>query len=142
MPNLQNNHINKVVLSSFSTPDMSTDVNRNYSFNDIIDRIYSEATPIQPDHSSQGPPRADTTTTINEGIGVYDSIDNQQKPNTPQAAAGQAIPSPVRDEASKKGDGFNDTEEHTYAVVNKKKRLEDGEGERGELGGEERHYDS
>ena len=43
---------------------------------------------------------------------------------------------PVRDEASKKEDDFYDAEEHTYAVVNKKKAKktsEDGEGEREEL---------
>ena len=70
-------------------------------------------------------------TTINEGIGIYDSIDTQQKTNSTQA--GPAEPTPVGDESSKKGDDFYDAEEHTYAVVNKKKkRPEDGEGGGGE----------
>ena len=95
-----------------------------------LDHVCDKATPMQPNDISQGHPNYDMTTTINEGIGIYDSIDSQQKTNTSQA--GPANPSPVR-EASKRGDDFCDAEEHTYAVVNKKKRSEDGEGLGGEL---------
>ena len=104
---------------------MSNDVSRDYSLNDIIDHVNSESTPTQPDHSSRS-----MVPTINEGVGIYDSIDDQQKTGTSQA--GPANPSPVR-KASKRGDDFYDAEEHTYAAVNKK-RLEDGEGEGGDLG--------
>ena len=104
---------------------MSNDVSRNYPFNDIVDRVFSESTPTQPDHRSQS-----MVPTINEGVGIYDSIDDQQKTGTSQARP--ANPSSVR-EASRRGNDFYDAEEHTYAVVNKK-RLEDGEGEGGDLG--------
>ena len=50
-------------------------------------------------------------------------------------------PTPVRDEASKRGDDFYDAEPHMYSVVNvkhkkrAKKTSEDGEGEREEQSG-------
>ena len=72
-------------------------------------------------------------TTINEGIGIYDSIDNQLKTSTTQVRPANN-PSPISNEVSKRGDDFYDAEEHTYAVVNKKKKKsEDGEGDGGEL---------
>ena len=58
-------------------------------------------------------------TTHNEGLDTYnyDVINhNQQKTNTPQTKPANSTP--VRDEASKRGDDFYEAEEHTYSVVN------------------------
>ena len=110
----------------YSTSHTPTETSTYY----LLDRVCDETTPTQKDYISQGLPNYDMATTINGGVGIYDSIDDQQKTNTPQA--GPANSSQVR-EASKRGDDFYDTEEHTYAVVNKKKRSEDGEGLGGEL---------
>ena len=75
-----------------------------------------------------------------EELNAYDVTgQNQQNPNTHDTPA---TPTPVRDEASK-GNDFYDTEEHTYAVVNrKKKKLEDGEGEEDNLESEEPQSES
>ena len=69
-----------------------------------------------------------------ERLDTYEAIDHNEHNSNPQHV--QVVnPTPVRDEASKKEDDFYDAEEHTYAVVNKKKTKktsEDGEGEREE----------
>ena len=80
--------------------------------------MYDDATPTQPNYSSLGT-KYDIITTNNEGLNTYDVIDpNQQNTNIPQAKL--ANPTPVRDEASKRGDDFYDAEEHTYSVLNAK----------------------
>ena len=78
--------------------------------------MYDDAPPTQVNHSVQDP-IYDMITTNGEGLDTYDVIDhNQQKTNTKLTN-----PTPMRDEASKRGDDFYDAEEHTYSVVNKKK---------------------
>ena len=80
--------------------------------------MYADATPTQPNCSSLGP-NYDMTTTNNERLDTYNAIDHkQQKTNTSQAKP--ANPTPVRDEASKRGDDFYDAKEHTYSVANTK----------------------
>ena len=69
-------------------------------------------TPTQPD--------CDTVATNSEGLDTYDVLDHsQQKTNIPHAKPANSTP--VRDEASKRGDDFYDAEKHTYAAVSKKK---------------------
>ena len=80
--------------------------------------LYEKTTPTQSNYSLLGP-NYEILTTSNEGLDTYDVTDhNQWKTNTPQAKP--ANPTPVRDEASKKGDDFYDAEEHTYSVVSAK----------------------
>ena len=60
-----------------------------------------------------------------DGLNTYESIgQSQQKTN---ALDTPATPTPVRDEASKE-EAFYVAEEHTYAVVNKKKVSENDVG--------------
>ena len=99
-----------------SSSGPSTKRNQSYSLRQLDDPQHSNVTPTQPDYSSLGP-HYDMMTTNNKGLDTYEVIDhNQQKANTPQAEP--ANPTPVRDEASKRGDDFYDAEEHTYSLVN------------------------
>ena len=122
-----------VFFNRYSSPGEVTDEHRGYSLND---QVYSEATPTQNSYCYN------MVTRDTEELNAYDVTgQNQQKPNTQDTPA---TPTPVRDEASK-GNDFYDTEEHTYAVVNKKKKilkLEDGEGEEEELESEEPQRES
>ena len=95
---------------------------------------YSEATPTQHNYSYN------VVTMETEGLNTYESVgQTQQRINTQDT---QANSSPLREEASKATD-FYDAEEHTYAVVNKKKKVsEDGEGEGTEVKGEEPQSES
>ena len=95
----------------FSCSGALADTGGNYTLHELIDSVYDEATPTQPDYSSLG--------TNSEGLDTYDVTDhNQLKTNTPQAKP--ANPTPVGDEASKRRDDFYDAEEHTYSVANTK----------------------
>ena len=107
--------------SSSSGP--STKRNQSYSLRRLDGPRHDNVTPTQPDYSSLGP-HYDMIITQNKGLDTYDVIDhNQQKTNTPQAKP--ANPTPVRDEASKKGDDFYEAEEHTYSVVNVEHKKKD-----------------
>ena len=98
--------------------------------------MYSVATSPTHNYNSLGPYYNIITTNV-EGLDTYDTIDHsQQSSDTPQA--NPTNPTPMADEASKRGDDFYDAEEHTYSVVNvkhkkrAKKTSEDGKGEREE----------
>ena len=88
------------------------------SLRHLDDPVYDEASSSQPNYSSLGP-AYDMETENDEVTNGYDTI---QWPlgtaDTPQFKA--ANHTPVRMEAGE--DDFYDTEEHTYAVVNKKKK--------------------
>ena len=99
-----------------SSTGAASDTSRSHSLND---QVYSEATLAQPNYSYN------MVTMDTEGLNAYESIgQSQQKTNTQDTPA---TPTAVRDEASKE-EAFYVAEEHTYAVVNKKKVSENGVG--------------
>ena len=55
-----------------------------------------------------------------EELNTYDVVGQTQQKTITQDTS--ATLTPARDEASKKEDNFYDAEEHTYAVVKKKKK--------------------
>ena len=103
------------------------DTGGNYTLNELIDQVYDETTPTKPNYRFLGP-NFNMITTNNEGLDTYDVTDhNQWKTNRTHAKP--AKPTPVRDEASKRGDDFCDGEEHTYSVANTKhKKIESAAG--------------
>ena len=94
------------------------DTGGNSTLHEFINQVYDEIIPTQPDYSSLDP-NHNMITTNNEGLDTYDVTDhNQWKTNTPQAKPANLTP--VRVEASIRGDDFYDAEEHTYSVANTK----------------------
>ena len=107
--------------------------NESYSVHQLDNHVHNVATSPTQNYSSLGP----YYNVITSNVDTYDTIDrSQQSIYTPQA--NPTNPTPVRDEASKRGDDFYDAEQHTYSVVNvkhkkrAKKTSEDGEGKREE----------
>ena len=97
--------------------------------------VPTESTPTCRDNSGQDYSEMDSNydTIGNDRLDTYDVIDHSQRNSNTQVKPANLTP--VRDETNKKEDDFYDAEEHTYAVVNKKKTKktsEDGEGEREE----------
>ena len=87
----------------------------SYSLRRLADPVYDEVTSTQPNYSSLGP----TYGMEAENAQHSDSCDYiGHTINTPQDEP--ANPIPPRMEAS--GNDFNDAEQHTYAVVNAKKK--------------------
>ena len=108
--------VNCFSLYGNSSPGAASDTTKSHSLND---QVYSEATPTQPNYSYN------MLTMDTEGLNAYESIgQSQQKTNTQNTPA---TFTPVRDEASKE-EAFYVAEEHTYAVVNKKKVSENDVG--------------
>ena len=103
----------------FSPPGTSAHKNESYSLKQLDDQVYDEATSTAPNYSSLGP-GYDVVALKREEIDPYDVLDHNQK----EARKSQAPvnPIPVRDAVSKSGDDFYDAEEHTYSVVNVKKK--------------------
>ena len=111
-------HCSITVAHVFSPPGTSTQRNESYSLKQLDDQVYGEATSTVPNYSSLGP-GYDVVALKREEIDPYDVLDHNLKTNKPQP---QVNPIPVRDEVSKRGDDFYDAEEHTYSVVNVKKK--------------------
>ena len=117
-----------------SIPDPTLRRNESYSIHQLNDRLYSTTEPTLTtlNYSSMGP-NYDTVT--RERLDTNDVIDHSQQGSNTQPVQ-EVNPTPVGDETGRNGDDFYNAEEHTYAVVNKKKAKktsEDCEGEREEL---------
>ena len=122
---------------SYQLEGPSTKKNECYSLRQLDDPVYDEASSTQPKPRKEvanSTPRnesfeidfLDTKQHTNEVV----NTNKKKAPNKSDARHQQqtnaqeipANPTPVRNEDSKIGNDFYDAEEHTYSVVNKKKK--------------------
>ena len=111
-------------------------VKKDISDHDVIDRCQRDQSKILSKHKMQHNQQLDPTTHNGcEELNTCDTINLGQNISTQHNKPWPTDFTPETEKTSKKEDDFYDAEEHTYAVVNKKKAKktsEDGEGEKEE----------
>ena len=103
--------------------------NESYSIHQLTNQLHNVTTPTTIYSSLVDP--YDDIILLPERVDAIGLSHRDLSTQPVQVANPRATP--VREEASRNGVDFYDTEEHTYSVVNKKKAkktLENGEGER------------
>ena len=98
---------------AYSIPAGNSTDGTGQSFVQFNNLVYDGTISTQPNYDTPGP----TYSTITTDRATYDVIHSRQH-ETNAPPPGPAIPTPVRDEASKKEDDFYDAEEHAYSKVN------------------------